>query len=329
MRRPKKAKHDLGRAALAGALTMLLASLAAPLAQQQPPAPNTQKPASEAQKPAPETQKPAPGAKPAPETQKPAAPAPATAAPGKPLVPLAASTLATHPDSYYGETVTITASVEQKAGDTAFSIDQDPTKSTGKDVLVVAPRLNAPVDANAYVTVLGEVVKLDAAELTKRAKDFPGQLPADFVTKFQGKPVVFATSVINSAGINLAKRMPKPMTPEEEAFSKVMKRIGPAFAELRKGMDASDAAVTKKNAVILKQAFGETEAFWKTKDKKDATDWAQDAKKVSESIEKSANGGKWDEVKASATNVGKSCQTCHGAYRERFDDGSFRIKAGG
>src|SRR5262249_31557583 len=153
------------RAALAAAATMLFASLAAPLAQQQPAAPNTQKPAAETQKPAAE------GQKPAPETQKPAAPAPAQAAPGKPLVPLAASTLAAHPDGYYGDTVTVTASVEQKAGDTAFSIDQDPTKSTGKEVLVVAPRLNAPVDANAYVTVLGEVVKLDAAELSKRAKD--------------------------------------------------------------------------------------------------------------------------------------------------------------
>lgn len=323
MRRRKEAKHDLSRAALAAAATMLLASLAAPLAQQQPATPTTQKPAVETQKPAPE------GQKPAPETQKPAAPAPAQAAPGKPLVPLAASTLATHPDTYYGDTVTVTAAVEQKAGDTAFSIDQDPTKSTGKDVLIVAPRLNAPVDANTYVTVLGEVVKLDAAELSKRAKDFPGQLPADVVTKYTGRPVVFATSVINAAGIDLAKRLPPPMTPEEEAFAKVMKRIAPAFAELRKGMEASDAAVTKKNAVLLKDAFDETADFWKTRDKDDAEKWAQDAKKISESIEKAANGGKWDEVKASATNVGKSCQTCHTAYRERFDDGSFRIKSGG
>lgn len=318
--RPVKAKHDLGRAALAGALTMLLATLAVPLAQQ-PPAPSTQKPASETQKP--ETQKPAP------ETQKPGAPAPATAAPGKPLVPLAASTLALHPDKYYGETVTVTASVEQKIGPTGFSLDQDPKKSTGNEVLVLAPRLNEPVDPNAYVTVLGEVVKFDAAELTKRAKDYPVQLAPDVASKYQGKPVVFATSVINGAGVDLAKRLPPPMTPQEEAFDKVMKRVGPAFAELRKGMEASDAALTKKNALILKQAFGETESFWKDRDKDDAAKWAQDAKKIAESIEKSAGDGKWDEVKASATNVGKSCQTCHGAYRERFDDGTFRVKSGG
>ncbi len=316
MRRRMKAKHDLGRAVLAGALTMLLASLAAaPLAQQQPPAPNTQKPAADTQKPAPETQKPAP------ETQKPAPPA-------KPLVPLAASTLAGHPDTYYGETVTVTASVDQTVGTTAFSLDQDPTKSTGKDVLVLAPRLNAPVDPNAYVTVLGEVVKFDAAEIGKR-KEYAAALTPDLATKFQGKPVVLATSVINGAGVDLAKRLPLPMTPQEEAFDKIMKKVGPANAELRKGMEASSGDLTKQNATILKQAFGETATFWRNQNKPDAVQFAQDARKIAESIERAAADGKWDEVKASAGNLGKTCASCHGIYRERFDDGTFRIKAGG
>ncbi len=320
MRRPLNAKHDWGRAVLAGALTMLLASLAAPLAeQQQPPAPNTQKPAPETQKPATETQKPAP------ETQKPAAP---QAPPAKPLVPLAASTLAAHPDTYYGENVTITASVEQKVGNTSFSLDQDPTKSTGKDVLVLAPRLNAPVDPNAYVTVLGEVVRFDPAEIGKR-KEYAAALSPDLNAKFQGKPVVLATSVINSAGVDLAKRLPLPMTPQEEAYDKIMKKVGPANAELRKGMEASNADLTKQNAAILKQAFGETASFWRSQNKPDAVQWAQDARKIADSIERAAADGKWDEVKASAGNLGKTCQSCHGIYRERFDDGTFRIKAGG
>lgn len=318
MRRPMKAKHNWGRTAVAGALSMLLASLAAPLAQQQP-APNTQKPAPGTQKPAAETQKPAP------ETQKPAAPA---APPAKPLVPLAASTLASQPDKYYGETVTVTASVDQPLGNTSFSIDQDPTKSTGKDVLILAPRLNEPVAANGYVTVLGEVVKLDAAEIGKR-KEFAAGLTPDLATKFQGKPVILATSVINASGIDLAKRLPAPMTPAEEAFDKVMKKIGPANAEMRKAMEASNADTTKQQAAILKQAFQETADFWKRQDKADAVGWAQDGRKIADSIEKAASGGKWDEVKASAGNLGKTCQSCHGIYRERFDDGTFRIKAGG
>jgi cytochrome c556 len=307
------AKHSLGRAAVAGALTVLVATMA--LVAQQQPAPNTQKPAPETQKPAPETQKPAPAATPTPP-------------PAKPLVPLAASTLATKPDNYYGESVTITAPVDQKVGTLSFSLDQDPKTSTGKDVLVLAPRLNEPVDANGYVTVLGEVVKFDPAEIGKR-KEYAAALTPDLAAKFQGKPVVLATAVINSAGVDLAKRLPAPMTPQEEEFDKLMKKIGPANAELRKGMEASNTDLAKQNASVLKDAFGDVASFWRSQNKPDAVQWAQDARKIADSIERAAADGKWEEVKASAGNLGKTCQSCHGIYRERFDDGTFRIKAGG
>src|SRR6266581_3568674 len=68
-----------------------------------------------------------------------------------PRVPLAASTLAANPDPYIGEWVTVTAAVEQTLAVLAFSIDQDKTKSTGKEILVLAPRMNSPVDLNTYV----------------------------------------------------------------------------------------------------------------------------------------------------------------------------------
>ena len=162
---------------VAAALVALLALLATPYAQQPPPA---QPPA--AQKP--------------PAQQPPPPPAPGT--PPKPLVPLAASTVAENPDPYYGEYVTLTAAVEQILSRTSFSIDQDATKSTGKDVLVIAPHMNGKVDQNAYVTVIGELVKFDPAEIAKKAKDYTLDLPADAAQKYQGKPVVIATSVINS-----------------------------------------------------------------------------------------------------------------------------------
>src|SRR5258707_10097331 len=96
---------------------------------------------------------------------EPGAPAALAASTAKPLIPVAASTLANNPDPYYGENVTLTGAVEQKLNTLAFSVDQDKTKSTGKEVLILAPRLNAPVDANTYVTVIGEVVKFDPAEV--------------------------------------------------------------------------------------------------------------------------------------------------------------------
>src|SRR5438093_12997623 len=111
----------------------------------------------------------------APPAQPAAAPAPVV----KPLVPVAASTLASHPDQHIGERVTMTGAVEQKLNALVFSVDQDKTKSTGKEVLVLAPRMNAPVDPNTYVTVIGEVVKFDPSEVTKRAKNYPVEIPAE------------------------------------------------------------------------------------------------------------------------------------------------------
>jgi len=255
---------------------------------------------------------------------------PAPAAPArpaqKPLVPVAASTLATHPDPYYGVHVTMTGAVEAKLNTLVFSVDQDKTKSTGKEVLVLAPRLNAPVDPNTYVTVIGEVVKFDPAEVTKRAKDYPVDVPPEVAAKFSGHPAIFATNVITSAGVDLAMRLPPPMTTEEQALQKVMKVIAPASAALRTDADKMDANLTKEHAAALKQAFTQTEAIWKAKGKADAVQIADDARKLAETIETDAAAAKWDEVKTAAGTLNTKCGACHGVYRERFDDGSFRIK---
>jgi cytochrome c556 len=262
-----------------------------------------------------------------------AAPPGAAAPPAKPIVPVAVSTVAANPDAYYGESVTLTAAVDQILSRSAFSISQRTVgdainKTSGNDVLVLAPTLNGAVDRNAYVTVLGELVRFDPAEIARKAKGYALDLAPDVVAKYTGRPAVLATAVINGAMVDLAKRLPPPMTAEEEALSKVMKRVAPAFAALRTAAAASNAETTAQNATVLKQAFTETEAFWKTKGKTDAVQWAHDARTQAESIERDVAAANWDAVKASAGTLGQACQSCHGAYRERFDDGSYRIKMG-
>ena len=109
------------------------------------------------------------------------------ARPPQALVPVAASTLAASPDQFVGMTVTLTAAVDQRYGGTAFSIDQDRAKSAGQDVLVLAPLLNAPVEPNAYVTVIGEVVRFDAADAAARMKDAMPVLGPEVVAKYRGR----------------------------------------------------------------------------------------------------------------------------------------------
>ena len=60
------------------------------------------------------------------------APPPPANTPPKPLVPVAASSVAANPDPYLNEYVTMTAAVETNLSKSAFSVDQDKTKSTDR-----------------------------------------------------------------------------------------------------------------------------------------------------------------------------------------------------
>ena len=249
-------------------------------------------------------------------------------APAKPVVPVAASTIVNNPDPYIGEYVSLTAAVEQPLTKSTFSVDQDKTKPE-KDILVIAPTLNGTVEPNAYVTVLGELVKFDPEEVKKKTKNYSLDLSPDLVARYKGRPAVVATAVvINSTGVDIAKVLPPPMTPEEEAFQKIMRQVGPANTAIRGAIDKMDAGAVKDQAAILAKAFTQTEAFWKSKNKPDAVGFATEARKHADAINTAAAAGKWDEAKAAAAPLGQQCQGCHTAYRERLDDGSFRIKTG-
>ena len=245
---------------------------------------------------------------------------------GKPLIPVAASTLADKPETYVGQLVTVTGAVEQTLSKSVFSIDQDKTRSTGRNVLVIAPSLSGAVGLNAYVTVVGEVVRFSPGEVTERLPQYVLDLPADVVAKYQGAPTVLATAVIDAAMVDLARRVPPPLTAEEEAFDKVMKATGPAFASLRQTLTDVDVNVLKTQTGILRRSFGDTLTFWKGKGRTDAIEWATDARQHVDAIERSAVKGDWDAARASASSLGQMCQNCHGAYRERLDDGSYRLK---
>ena len=259
--------------------------------------------------------------------QAPPAPAPQRGRPPQALVPVAASTLAANPDPFVGMTVTLTAPVEQRYGGTAFSVDQDRTKSAERDVLILVPLLNAPVEPNGYVTVIGEVVKFDAADAAARMKDAMPILAPDVAAKYRGRAAIIATSVINGAMTDLAKRLPPPMSPEELALSKVMKQVGPGFNALRQAATATNGVDTAAQAAGLVKLFGEAAAFWKLQARPDAIQWTEDAKLASGALAAAATKGDWEAVKAGVPKLQGACTSCHGIYRERLDDGTYRFKA--
>ena len=240
-------------------------------------------------------------------------------------MPVAASSVAANPDRFAGTVVSMTAAVVQRFGSTVFSVSQARTStSTGKDILIVAPLLTAPVQPGAYVTVIGEVVKYDAAAVAARMKD--AAPPPDVAAKYTGRPVVLASSVINESMTDLAKRPPPPMTPGELELNKAMKQVGPAFTALRQAVTASNTTDARDQAAEMSKGFTGAASFWKTQPHADAIQWTDDARKLADEISALAAKPDLDGLKTEVPKLQQICSNCHNQYRTRLDDGSYRYK---
>jgi hypothetical protein len=97
---------------------------------------------------------------------------------------------------------------------------------------------------------------------------------------------------------------------------------------LRTAVSESDAAAAAENTKVLKASFAEAEAFWKARATADALSWTRTARKHVDALERPAGRANWDELKSVSSEPPQVCQTCHASYRERLDDGTFRIKGG-
>ena len=244
------------------------------------------------------------------------------------LVPMTASTILREPAAHFGENVSMMAPVEAVLTKTAFTVDQDRTK-TGKELLVIAPNLTAAPEKDAYLTIQGEVMKFDPAEIQKKQPRYTLDLSPDQVAKFQGQPMVLATVVVTPALVDLAKKVAPPMTPAEQAFRQLMLTINPASTALRTGLDNPAAVQLKDQVLALKTSFAGVESYFKTNGPADAVKMASDALAIATSMETSLQAGKLDEVRTQSASLTQMCAGCHGQFRERQDDGSYRIKSGG
>jgi hypothetical protein len=249
-------------------------------------------------------------------------------------VPVATNTILEHPEAYYGKQVTISAGVEQVLSKTAFFIDQwkasgpSEVKSIGKPILVIAPYLSASITQRHYLMVRGELVKFDPAAITRVAADYKLDLAPEVAARYQGQPVLVATSVINSTYAELARKPVLPPSSAEVSLDAAMKAIAPAFAALRAAAQESNAGGVTENVAKLKPGFTQAEVIWDDLGQSAAAELAREARASSESIEAAAAAGNWEAVKTSAGALNQLCSTCHGTYREREEDGTFRIKAG-
>jgi hypothetical protein len=247
-------------------------------------------------------------------------------------VPVATNAIVDAPDQYFGKLVTITAGVERMVSKTTFLMDQQKVagpkevKAVGKPILVIAPYLTSSLDQKKYFLVRGQVVKLEPAALARIAPEYVLDLPSEMGSKYMGQPVLIASSILNSTYVELARKPIPPPTQTDVALTASMKTIASAFNALRAAAEEANADVVKTNLAAIRPAFAQTETVLGDI-RHAATASARDAGAQVVSIEVALAAGNWDAVKSSATALNQTCQNCHTAYRERQDDGTFRLKA--
>jgi len=248
--------------------------------------------------------------------------------------PVATNTILASPDQYYGKLVTVSAGLEQVVSKTAFVVDQrqivggSEVKPAGMPILVIAPYLTGKLEPMNYLLVRGQLVRFDPETISRVAAGYTLDFTPDLAARYAGRPVLVATSVLDSTYTELARKPVPPPSSDDRTLTAAMKSIAPAFAALRTAAQESKADVVTENALRLKPAFTQTEVVWDALGQSPAAQLARDARGHAEAIERAAAAGNWDAVKASATALNQVCGSCHAAYRERQDDGTFRMVPG-
>jgi cytochrome c556 len=109
-------------------------------------------------------------------------------------------------------------------------------------------------------------------------------------------------------------------------YDKIMKEVGATAGLLRKSLDGQNAELAKQQAEKLELLFQEADDFWNARNVRDAADWADDAVEYADHIEDAAGAKDFTKAAEQMKLLQGMCATCHGKYRDKSPDGSFRIK---
>ena len=245
-------------------------------------------------------------------------------------LPVATTSLVRNPEAYYDKLVTISAGVDRVLSKTMFVVDQrraaGPTavEAVGAPVLVVAPFLDRPLQPNRYLLIKGQLMTFGAASFARLSASYTPDIGAEAEAAYHGQPVLVASSVLDSTYKELALR--PPPGPDEVTLSTAMRVISGSFNNLRSAAQASKPEPIKEHAAKLDEAFAQTEPVWSKLALGTAEGWAREARGHVAAIERGSAAGDWEAARASAAALNQLCQNCHGAYRERRDDGNFGLK---
>ena len=132
--------------------------------------------------------------------------------------------------------------------------------------------------------------------------------------------LALALSIISLPAVRAADAL------DEKGFQKHMKAVGKASKEFKGNFEVKNAAAVEKDGAAVAESYKAMAGFFKARKNDDAVKWADDSAAGAAGAAAAAKAGDWDKVKSQWGAVGKNCKACHDKYREKLDDGSYKIK---
>ena len=113
---------------------------------------------------------------------------------------------------------------------------------------------------------------------------------------------------------------------DEKQFQKLMKEVGNVAKQFKDNAAAQKAAVVQKDSARTAEIYKQMAVFWKARKTDEAARLSEQSAVAASATAMAAMAGDWDKVKTSWGAVGQNCKSCHEKFREKLDDGSYRIK---
>lgn len=148
---------------------------------------------------------------------------------------------------------------------------------------------------------------------------------------------LFLAAVVTGAAMTAAQVPPSPAPASPAAITvaktwtdadleRLMKEVGATVGMLRKSLDGQNADTAKEQADKLELLFEDVDDFWNARNVKDAADLADDAAEHADHIEDAVDAKDFAKAAEHMKLLQAQCANCHGKYRDKGPDGSFRIK---
>ena len=150
------------------------------------------------------------------------------------------------------------------------------------------------------------------------------------------RSTLFLGAVVLAAAVSIAAQGP-PATPAPSGITtartwtdadldKIMKEVGSTVALLRKSVDGQNAETAKQQSDKLELLFEDVDDFFNARNVRDAADIADDAAEHADHVEDAADEKDFAKAAEHLKMLQSTCTACHGKYRDKAADGSYRIK---